>query len=115
MSLVTAPAVPLPTLFTAAACALVAAAPVTAFSAFSCAAVPCGGPLNAGGSFVVDALWVVVVAVCDVAAPAMAEPPRASAASAAIPTTAFLMGLNILSVLSMVRLSGVTDHGARPV
>src|ERR1700712_311824 len=43
MSLVTAPAVPLPTTFTAAACALVALAPVTAFSADSCAAEPCAG------------------------------------------------------------------------
>src|SRR6516162_11801509 len=42
-SVVTAPAVPLPTLATAAACAFVALSPVTAVSASSCAAEPCAG------------------------------------------------------------------------
>src|SRR5436190_14316396 len=74
MSVVTGPAVPPPTLLTAAAWALAAAAPVSGFSASSCAAVPCAGPLNAGRACVLDRLDGVLLAVCDEAAPAIAEP-----------------------------------------
>ena len=85
----TAPAVPLPTDFTAAACALVAASPVTAFSASSWAAVPWAGPLKAGGACLLEALVLgacpELVLVDELAAPAIAEPPRARAASAATP------------------------------
>jgi hypothetical protein len=58
---------------TAAACAFVAASPVTAFSASSCATVPWAGPLNAGGACEPE-LEVVVVGVCDVAASASGRP-----------------------------------------
>ena len=102
-SVVTGPAVPLPTLLTAAAWALAAASPVTGFSAFSCAAVPGAGPLNPGGGGVPDWVWGVVPVPDDVAAPAMAAPPRPSAASAATPARTFLLERNIAFVLSIVR------------
>src|SRR5947209_19332008 len=92
---------PLPTALTAAAWALPAAVPVTGFSASSYAAVPCAGPLNAGGREPVDELPLVVgglplaVVLCDVAAPAIADAPRASAISAATPATPFLRCLTM--------------------
>src|SRR5450755_1919942 len=113
MSVVTAPAVPLPTLLTAAALALAAALPVTGFSASSCAGVPCAGPANFGGFCALDALGVVVLVVDDVVAPASAEPPRASAASAALPTSTFLMGWSIVCDPSVrPGLPGLTEHSA---
>jgi hypothetical protein len=93
---VTGPAVPLPTDLTAAAWASVAAEPVTAFSAFSWAAVPCAGPLNAGradddggaAEFDDD-----VVVDDDVAALAIAPPPTRVAPTAAAVTSFDLMFL----------------------
>ena len=67
-SVVTSPAVPLPTDLTAAALALLAEAPVTGFSASSCAAVPCAGKFAdgaarlAGGVVALDDDVVEVVA-----------------------------------------------------
>jgi hypothetical protein len=82
---VTSLAVPPPAALTAAASALVAASPVTAFSWPSWEAVPCAGIAGAAcaGAVVVVAdpegeLEVVV----ELVAFAMAEPPRASAANA---------------------------------
>jgi hypothetical protein len=56
--------------------------------------------LNCGAAAVLDELWVVLV-VDEVAAPAIAEPPRASAARAARPASIFLVEWNIGWVLSV--------------
>src|SRR3954454_8710471 len=102
MSVVTSPAVPLPTLFTAAACAFAALAPVTAFSALSCAAVPCAGP--AGFAWVVVEVELEAAPVDVVfAAPAIAEPPSARAAKAPPMARVFLVRSNILGLLCLAR------------
>ena len=69
-SVVTASAVPLPTDLTAAAWALVASAPVTVVSAFSCAVEPCAGieELPAGGEGVVAVVLVLAVVLALVVA-----------------------------------------------
>src|SRR5207244_403244 len=111
-------AVPLPTLFSAAAFAFAAASPVAVFSASSCLAVPCAGKL-AGGcgrdcDCVVDPLCVVVVPLCELAAPAIAEPPRASAASPATMTSVFLTLLNMCpSPFRCPGCPGFKGHGRR--
>jgi hypothetical protein len=81
---VTSPAVPPPTALTAAAFALSAAEPVTGFSAASSAAAPCPGndPRACGAGAEPD--WLaepdgVDVVLGFVAAPAIADPPSASA------------------------------------
>jgi hypothetical protein len=58
--------------------------------------------VNIGTAAELDALGVVVVAVFDDAALAIAEPPTASAATAATPISTFLSLWNIRSVLSVV-------------
>src|SRR3954451_2816668 len=113
MSVVTAPAVPLPTRLTAAAWAFAAASPVTGFSASSCAAVPCAGPLNAGRDCAVDPVGIVVVAVFELAAPAIAEPPSASAANPATTTSVFWTLVNMCPSPFVVRADpGFADHRA---
>ena len=64
----TAPAVPPPAALTAAAWAFAAAAPVTGFSALSCAALPGAEKPEAGGRWVLGAVWVAVLVLFDVAA-----------------------------------------------
>src|SRR5581483_7728046 len=87
-SVVTAPAVPPPTALTAAAWAFAALAPVTGTSAFSCAALPCGGiepgfpgAVAAGDGLGLAALAAVVpsVAATPTATPASIEPATAPA------------------------------------
>src|SRR5690348_13038735 len=95
-SVVTSPAVPLPTDFTAAALALSAAAPVTVVSASSCAAVPCAGKLEgiawpAAGVVAVDDEVDGVVAALASAAPPTAAPPMAA------PATSLVLSFLILS------------------
>ncbi len=114
MSVVTAPAVPLPTSLTAAACAFAAVSPVTAFSASSCAAVPCAGPLNAGGveGVAAGAVVVAVVVELEFAAPAIAEPPIASAATATTPARILLRLVNIVASFRLPGQPGFTDQGS---
>src|SRR4051794_40475784 len=117
-SVVTSPAVPLPTCFTAAACALVAASPVTGFSAASCSAEPGagndgfgGGDGTAGAVELPDELGVVVV---DVAAPAVPKyvaptaPPATLNPTSAPATASFRMGC-----IQVLPWDGAPDaHGA---
>src|SRR5207248_2286122 len=105
--------VPPPSDLTAAACAFSAAAPVTAFSASSCAAVPWGGPLNCGapgvplvsGVLVVPVLLVVPLPVV-VAAPldaapntvAPTAPPASSEPAIAAVVTPLRIGFIVISL-----------------
>src|SRR5438128_2191243 len=93
-------AVPPAAALTAAALALVAAVPVAGFSAFSCAAVPCAGPLKPGCEPELDGGEVAGapppdpdVVVLDVVALAIAAPPTAAAATATPVTRIDLMFL----------------------
>ena len=87
--MVTSPAVPLPTAFTAAARACEAADPVTGFSSASCSAVPWAGKVALGCSVVVLledveeslVLGVLVVAALALSVPARMPPVTAPAAS----------------------------------
>ncbi len=73
----TSPAVPPPTALSAAAFALSAASPVTAFSCSSCAAVPGAGmSRKAGGGLPEAADGTVVAPELEFAAPATAAPRR---------------------------------------
>jgi hypothetical protein len=101
----TAPDVPVPTAFSAAALAFVAASPVTGFSASSWAAEPCAG---IWGFAVV--VVVVVGVVFDVAAVPIAAPPTARAATATTANSAFLARSIITSSLSSV---GARDFQGR--
>src|SRR3954447_11157984 len=95
-SVVTSPAVPLPTASTAAACACEAADPVTGFSSASGSAVPWAGYVARGCSVVVVLLedveeslllGVLVVAALALSVPARMPPVMAPAASSpAAPT-----------------------------
>src|SRR5947199_8277240 len=88
MSVVTAPAVPPPAAFTAAACALVALVPVTGFSCDSCACVPCCGKLPGLGCPVVLELgvWSLVVAV-DVVEEPLPDTVEVAALALKLPAT----------------------------
>src|SRR4051812_17890289 len=101
MSVVTAPAVPLPTLLTAAAWALVALSPVTGFSAASCSAEPWAGVSAFDGVAVVDDesdaadAVAVVDGVAAIAVPmrvAPTAPPVRVAAASAPPITILRTG-----------------------
>src|SRR5690349_3107521 len=86
MSVVTAPAVPLPTDFTAAACALEAFEPVTGFSAPSWAAVPWSGkPPRSWAEEVEELLLGVGVPVAALADSEPARTPPATAPAARSP------------------------------
>jgi len=66
--------------------------------------VPWAGPWNAGGCEAeVLELVLDVLGADEVAAPAIAAPPRASAASTATPASTFLVDRNIGCVLSLIR------------
>src|SRR3954464_4993673 len=101
MSVVTAPPVPLPTDLTAAACAFVAASPVTGFSRDSCSGEPWAGKSGGGlgASAITDELPASEGAGVEVRDPvaALAEPrsvapraPPAIVAAANAPPTAIL-------------------------
>jgi hypothetical protein len=81
---------------------LVAALPVTGFSAFSCAAVPGAGPLKLGCPVELDGVELCAalepdpdVLVLDVVALAIVAPPTAAAATATPVTRLDLMFLTL--------------------
>src|SRR5215471_1571115 len=89
-SVVTAPAVPSPTLLTAAACALAAASPVTAFSWLSWSAVPWAGKLGCEGVDVADVELLVLVAALAVPKKLAPRAPPVKVAAARPPPMASL-------------------------
>src|SRR5690348_4073385 len=101
-SVVTAPAVPPPSAFTAAAWAFAALAPVTATSAFSCAAVPWAGMF---GGAVDDAAGVglglaaLAAVEASVAAIPMAVPASSEPAIAALTKSLFDLNANCIHCL----------------
>ena len=108
----TSPAVPPPAASTAAAFAFVAASPVTAFSASSCAAVPGAGMFFRPGGGCAVAAGVVVVPEWDVAAPATAAPPTAAPLTAATPSATFLTLLSMVAPFVRPGSPGFTSHDA---
>ena len=118
-SVVTAPAVPVPTALTAAAWALVAASQVTAFSAFFASRRAVGRERRAAVELqppVGDELPVVVVVVaaeCEVAAFPIAAPPAAIAATPTAPAIIRFRGVDIVSILSVSGFLLTSDAALR--
>jgi hypothetical protein len=72
-----------------------------------------GRPWKAGGRWAFALVVLVVLVVDELAAPATAEAPRASATSAVITSASRLVKRNMGSFLSLVRLSRVQAHSLR--